>query len=145
MHRLPSCPKCGNKVTTPSRVFSVIVEPNEGERGLTERKVGMYQCPKCETKFPTVVSRQHYLIVGEEQIKEIQSNLKSLKSDNEGLQKRIRDMERDYADIQKSLADAKKEGEVKQMEAKLSSLEEQVSYLRKEKVELEEKVSKFSR
>ena len=73
---MPVCPSCGTSTDTPSRVFSVIVEPKEGERGLTQRKVGMYQCSKCGTKFPTIISRQKYLVVAEDQLKKIQSDLR---------------------------------------------------------------------
>jgi chromosome segregation ATPase len=118
-------------------MFSVIVEPKEGERGLTERKVGMYQCPKCETKFPIVVSRQRYLIIAEDQVKQIQTDLKALKKDHTELKKQ-------YEDLEKVLDRTKKESEVRQLEIKLRSLEEQITYLKKEKGELEQRVAKFS-
>jgi chromosome segregation ATPase len=118
-------------------MFSVIVEPKEGERGLTERKVGMYQCPKCETKFPIVVSRQRYLIIAEDQVRQIQTDLKALKKNHAELKKQ-------YEDLENALDRAKKESEVRQLEIKLRSLEEQITYLKKEKEELEQRVAKFS-
>ena len=77
-----------------AKVFTVIVEPKEGERGLTQRKVGMYSCDKCGTKFPTVVSRQHYLVVPDDQMARIQTDIKSLKKTNQDLEKRIQLMDR---------------------------------------------------
>jgi septation ring formation regulator EzrA len=141
---LPSCPNCGTAIASPTRVFSVIVEPKEGEKGLTQRKVGMYTCTNCGLKFPTVVSRQRYLIVGEEQLRQIQTDVKTLKKANEELQKKIESVERDYSDIQGVLDSTRKESEVKQLQTRMYDLEEQVAYLRKEKRELEEKVSKIS-
>ena len=44
----------------------------------------MYQCSKCDTKFPTIVSRQKYLVVAEEQLKKIQNDVKDLKKTNTG-------------------------------------------------------------
>jgi septation ring formation regulator EzrA len=141
---LPSCPNCGTSIASPTRVFSVIVEPKEGEKGLTQRKVGMYTCTNCGLKFPTVVSRQRYLIVGEEQLRQIQMDVKTLKKVNEELQKKIESVERDYSDMQGVLDSTRKESEVKQLQTRMYDLEEQVAYLRKEKRELEEKVSKIS-
>lgn len=130
-------------MSSPSRLFTVIVEPKEGERGLTQRKVGMYGCDKCGTKFPTVVSRQHYLIVAEEQLGQIQTDIKDLKKANEELEKRVQLMDREYSDLQKRLDKTKKDSEVRTLETKLDVLQKHVDYLRKEKGELEEKTAKF--
>jgi septal ring factor EnvC (AmiA/AmiB activator) len=140
---LPSCPNCGTAVASPAKLFTVIVEPKEGERGLTQRKVGMYSCEKCGTKFPTVVSRQHYLIVAEEQLTQIQSDIKNLKKTNHDLEKRVQLMGKDYADLEKSLERSKREADTHVLQAKLEALEKNVAYLRKEKEELEEKTTKF--
>jgi predicted RNase H-like nuclease (RuvC/YqgF family) len=140
---LPSCPNCGTTIATPAKVFTVIVEPKEGERGLTQRKVGMYNCDKCGTKFPTVVSRQHYLVVPDDQMSKIQTDIKSLKKTNQDLEKRIQLMDNDYAELQKNLERSKKDTDTRVLEAKLAALEKHVAYLRKEKGELEEKTTKF--
>ena len=140
---MPSCPNCGTAIATPAKLFTVIVEPKEGERGLTQRKVGMYSCEKCGTKFPTVVSRQHYLLVAEEQLGKIQTDIKNLKKTNQDLEKRIQAMDKEYADLQKVVDRSKKDAETRALEAKLEALEKHVAYLRKEKGELEEKATKF--
>lgn len=121
----------------------MIVEPKEGERGLTQRKVGMYSCDKCGTKFPTVVSRQHYLVVPDEQMNKIQTDIKSLKKTNQDLEKHIQLMDKEYADLQKNLEMTKKDTDTKVLQTKLDALEKHVAYLRKEKGELEEKATKF--
>jgi predicted RNase H-like nuclease (RuvC/YqgF family) len=140
---LPPCPSCGTAIAAPSKVFTVIVEPKEGERGLTQRKVGMYSCEKCGTKFPTVVSRQHYLVVPDDQMAKIQTDIKSLKKTNQDLEKRVQMMDKEYADLQKSLDRNKKDSETRILEAKLDALEKHVAYLRKEKGELEEKATRL--
>jgi len=140
---LPSCPNCGTAVATPARVFTVIVEPKEGERGLTQRKVGMYSCEKCGTKFPTVVNRQHYLVVAEEQLNQIQTDIKSLKKTNQDLERKVQAMDKEYIELQKRLDRNRKDAETRVLEAKLEALEKHVAYLRKEKGELEEKTTKF--
>jgi len=140
---LPSCPNCGTSISSPQKVFTVIVEPKEGEHGLTQRKVGMYACEKCGTKFPVVVSRQHYLVVAEEQMTQIQADIKNLKKTNQDLHKRIEMMDREYGDLQKTLERNKKDSETRLLEAKLDALEKHVAYLRKEKGELDAKATKF--
>jgi predicted RNase H-like nuclease (RuvC/YqgF family) len=119
------------------------VEPKEGERGLTQRKVGMYQCEKCGTRFPTVVSRQHYLLVAEEQLTQIQADIRSLKKTNQDLEKKVKAMDKEYEDLQKALDKSKIDTETRVLEAKVQALETHVGYLRKEKEELEGKATKF--
>lgn len=140
---MPSCPSCGTAVAAPAKLFTVIVEPKEGERGLTQRKVGMYNCDKCGTKFPTVVSRQHYLVVAEEQLGQIQTDIKNLKKANQDLEKRIQVMDKEYSELQKRLDRSKKDAENGVLEAKLEALEKHVTYLRKEKGQLEENAARF--
>ncbi len=140
---MPVCPNCGTSADTPTKVFSVIVEPAEGERGLTQRKVGMYQCPKCGSKFPIIISRQKYLMVAEDQLKKIQGDVKDLRKNNEDLERTIEGLKRNQEELQDLLKSREKEFQMKQLEVKLHALENQVSYLRKEKGELEEKASKF--
>ncbi|HUK80695.1 MAG TPA: hypothetical protein VLU91_08555 [Nitrososphaerales archaeon] len=140
---MPNCPKCGNKEALPTRTFNVIVEPVQGERGLTERRVGMYTCAKCGTKFPTVISKQRYLIVAEEQLKSIQDELNTVKKGNEELGTKVQDMAQQQKEMESSMNRAAKENEVKRLQAKLAELEEFVDYLRKEKGELEQKASRF--
>ena len=121
----------------------MIVEPKEGERGLTQRKVGMYSCEKCGTKFPTVVSRQHYLVVPDDQMNKIQTDIKNLKKNNQDLEKRIQLMDKEHSDLQRNLEQSKKDTDTRVLEAKLDALEKHVAYLRKEKGELEQKATRF--
>jgi hypothetical protein len=139
---MPNCPKCGNKESLPTRSFSVIVEPAKGERGMTERRVGMYTCSSCGTKFPTVISRQQYLIVADDQLKAIQAELGSLKKGNEELQMKIQVMSEQQKGLEDTMEKTAKENEVKRLQTKLAELESFVEYLRKEKGELEQKASK---
>lgn len=122
----------------------MIVEPSKGEHGILERKVGMYSCPKCGTNFPTVISRQKYLIVAEEQLHSIQKDLADAKRQNEELEVRARNMLNEQVELQHTIEKAIKDGETGRLEAKLAELESYVEHLRKEKGELEQKASKPS-
>ena len=110
---------------------------------MTERRVGMYTCSKCGTKFPTVISRQKYLIVAEEQLKSIQDELTSVKKGNEELNTRVQGMVEQQQEMRDSMDKAAKENELRRLQAKLAELEEFVGYLRKEKGELEQKASRL--
>ncbi len=110
---------------------------------MTERRVGMYTCSKCGTKFPTVISRQRYLIVAEEQLKSIQDELSSVKKGNEDLSAKVQGMVEQQRELESSIERAAKENELKQLQMKLAELEEFVGYLRKEKGELEQKASRL--
>ncbi len=110
---------------------------------MTERRVGMYTCSKCGTKFPTVISKQRYLIVAEEQLKSIQDELSSVKKGNEDLSAKVQGMAQQQREMESSMDRTAKEHEVKRLQAKLAELEEFVGYLRKEKGELEQKASRL--
>jgi len=110
---------------------------------MTERRVGMYTCEKCGTKFPTVISKQRYLIVAEEQLKSIQEELGSVKKGNEELSTRVQGMAQQQKELESSMDRAAKEHDLKRLQAKLAELEEFVTYLRKEKGELEQKASRL--
>ena len=110
---------------------------------MTERRVGMYTCAKCGTKFPTVISKQRYLIVAEEQLKSIQDELDSVKKGSEDLASKVQAMAHQQREMESSMVRSAKENDVKRLQAKLADLEEFVAYLRKEKGELEQKASRL--
>lgn len=108
---------------------------------MTERKVGMYTCSKCGTKFPTVVSKQHYLIVAEEELRKMQEELKVLKTSNTGLQDRVSSIEKEHVELQDTLERTRHDSEIHELELKLNELESYVSHLRRDKEELEQNTS----
>jgi DNA repair exonuclease SbcCD ATPase subunit len=137
---MPKCPQCANTEVTHTKSFSVIVEPSKGEHGIVQREVAMYSCPRCGTNFPTVVSRQKYLIVAEEQLRTIQKDLADAKKQNEELDTKVRNLLNEQAELQRTIEKTAKEIETGRLEAKLAELESYVEHLRKEKDELEQKV-----
>jgi len=102
--------------------------------------VAIYSCPRCGTNFPTVISRQKYLIVAEEQLRSVQKELADTKRHNEELDARARDLVNEQAELQKKIERIIKEGETGKLEAKLAELQSYVEHLRKEKAELEQKI-----
>ena len=110
---------------------------------MTERRVGMYTCSRCDTKFPTVISRQRYLIVAEEQLKSIQDELGTVKKESESLSAKVREMAGQQKELETAMDRTAKENDVRRLREKLSELESFVEYLRKEKGELEQKASRL--
>ncbi len=110
---------------------------------MTERRVGMYTCSSCGTKFPTVISKQRYLIVAEEQLKALQDDLNSMKKGNEELETKVKGMAQQQKELESGMERAAKQHEFQRLRAKVEELETFVGYLRKEKSELEQKVSKL--
>ena len=137
---MPKCPQCGSAEVNHTKTFSVIVEPSKGEHGIVERKVAMYSCPRCGTNFPTVISRQKYLIVAEEQLRSIQKDLEDARKQNEALDAKARNLMNEQIELQRRIERVTQEGETGRLEAKLAELETYVEHLRKEKDELEQKV-----
>jgi chromosome segregation ATPase len=105
--------------------------------------VGMYTCSKCDTKFPTVISRQRYLIVAEDQLRSLQTELGTVKKDNEGLSEKLKGMAEQQRELESAMDRTAKENDVRRLREKLTELESFVGYLRKEKGELEQKASKL--
>ena len=103
----------------------------------------MYTCGKCGTKFPTVISKQKYLIVAEEQLKSIQDELGSVKKGNEALNTKVQEMAHQQREMEGSMDRTAKANDVRRLQEKLADLEEFVAYLRKEKGELEQKASRL--
>ena len=110
---------------------------------MTERRVGMYTCASCGTKFPTVISKQKYLIVAEDQLKAIQDELGAMKKENDQMSSKMKGMSESQRALENSMERTAKESEVRRLQAKLAELEDFVRFLRKERGELESKVSKL--
>ena len=72
----------------------MVVEPEQGERGVVKRDVGMYRCPRCDTTFPRVLGRVHYLLVPE-------SELNRLKKEGEDNRTRAEVLEAEMESLRK--------------------------------------------
>ena len=110
---------------------------------MTERRVGMYTCGNCSTKFPTVISKQRYLIVAEEQLKALQEDLSSMRKGSADLETKVKGMAQQQKEMESTIERTAKRHEVQRLQVKVAELESFVGYLRKEKSELEQKVSKL--
>ncbi len=140
---MPACPKCGSRVSsTPTRTFSILVESERaGESGFTAKKLATYQCTKCNTKFPVAVDRQHYLVVPADVIKRMQNEMRVLQMHNEMFSDSLKELARGQQELKAALKAATEESEIRDLENKLRGLERHVEHLRRDKIELEQKLS----
>src|SRR5579884_3990258 len=136
---MPACPKCGSRVSsTPTRTFSILVESERaGESGFTAKKLATYQC----TKFTVAVDRQHYLVVPADVIKRMQNEMRVLQMHNEMFSDSLKELARGQQELKAALKAATEESEIRDLENKLRGLERHVEHLRRDKIELEQKLS----
>lgn len=69
---MPSCPQCEVLVESPSKIWSITDHVKSGN--LTESKVGLYSCKKCNTQFPFVYGSKKLKIVSVEVMDKLQED-----------------------------------------------------------------------
>jgi exonuclease VII small subunit len=140
--KLPACPKCGNRVSsTPTRTYTVLVESERTESGFTAKKLASYTCSKCNTKFPIAVDRQHYLVVPADVIKRMENDVRVLQMHNEMFSDSLKELTRGQQELKSALKSATEDSELRDLEGKLKGLERHVEHLKRDKVDLEHKLS----
>ena len=73
---MPSCPQCEVLVESPSKIWSITDHVKSGN--LTESKVGLYSCKKCNTQFPFVYGSKKLKIVSVEVMDKLQEDNNAL-------------------------------------------------------------------
>jgi len=130
---LPACPTCKAPVTEPDRVYKVTVEPGEGERGVIKKDVGMFRCQRCDTTFPRVLGRIHYLLVPEAE----HNRMKKEIEDGKAIVKRLEDqseaLRKEMLQREEGLAKQLRGGVISSLEAEIRQLEKNVKQLKSDK------------
>jgi uncharacterized C2H2 Zn-finger protein len=129
---LPACPNCKAAVASTERVYKVVVEPEQGERGVVKRDVGMYRCPRCDTTFPRVLGRIHYLLVPETEFNRIKKDAEENKTRADELELSI-----DALKKEKQLRDKV----ISSLESELGQLEKHVKHLQAERDRLKNEIA----
>lgn len=137
---LPTCPNCKADVQEPERTYNVVVEPENNERGITKRDVGMYRCPRCDTSFPRVLGRRHYLLVSEPEFNRIRKEVEDLKNEVKGLQDAVKQAEVQKAKSEESLRGEIRDKTLADLESELRLMEKHVQYIKSERDRLKEEV-----
>ena len=140
---MPACPNCKASVTEPDRVYKVTVEPEQGERGIVKRDVGMYRCPRCDTTFPRVLGRVHYLLVPETEYSRLKKDVTDYKAKSESVGEQMEVLKKDKLQREESLTKQLKDSVIAKLEGEVRQLEKNVKQLKSDKgrleAELEEK------
>jgi len=140
---MPACPNCKATVTSPDRVYKVVVEPEQGERGILKRDVGMYRCPRCDTSFPRVLGRVHYLLVPEVEYTRLKKETEENRLKAEGLDEALEKLKREKFQKEESLSRQLRDSMISSLEGEVRQLEKNVKQLKADrdhlKAELAEK------
>lgn len=138
---LPACPNCKASVDAPERVYKVVVEPEQGERGIVKRDVGMYRCPRCDTTFPRVLGRVHYLLVPEAEFNRLKKEAEESKVEAEQLGAAIDALKKEKAEHEEMLTRQLRDKVISSLESELGQLERQVKHLQAERDRLKKEVA----
>ncbi|HUI86483.1 MAG TPA: hypothetical protein VLY21_04940 [Nitrososphaerales archaeon] len=130
---MPSCPNCKADVLTPERVYQVTVEPEQGERGIIKRDVGMFRCPRCDASFPRVLGKKRYLLIAESELTRQRKESEDLAKDNKGLRTEIDGLRKEQQSREESLRKQLRGDKLDSLESELAQLDRHVKYLRTER------------
>lgn len=134
---MPACPSCKAVVNSPDRVYKVTVEPEQGERGIIKRDVGMYRCQRCDTTFPRVLGRVHYLLVPETEYTRLKKENSDYKSKSETLDEQMGILRKDKVEREELLTRQLRDSVIARLEGEVRQLEKNVKQLKADKNRLE--------
>jgi len=120
-------------VTAPDRVYQVTVEPEQGERGILKRDVGMFRCPRCDASFPRVLGKKRYLIIAETELTRVRDESEELTKNNRRLQGEIEQLRKEQLTREESFRKQLRGDKLVGLESELAQLERHVKYLRTER------------
>jgi septal ring factor EnvC (AmiA/AmiB activator) len=139
---------CGNEI---SRTTSLLIAPSSkikkedmNPKGLERKKQTPFVCGRCGTRFPVSVNRKRYAVVPVSQLRELHSKLDRSQSEGTRLSGKIANLGEEKKEMKDLLKVTKEESDIRQLESKLSSLESHVSHLKRDKEELEQKITEMS-
>jgi hypothetical protein len=138
---LPACPNCKAAVSSPERVYKVVVEPEQGERGVVKRDVGMYRCPRCDTTFPRVLGRVHYLLVPEAEYNRLKKEGEENKTKAEVLEVEMQSLRKEKLDHEELLTKQLRDKVLSSLESELGQLEKHVKHLQAERDRLKNEIA----
>lgn len=138
---MPACPNCKASVESAERVYKVVVEPSEGERGIMKRDVGMYRCPRCDTTFPRVLGRVHYLLVAEAEFNRMQKEIADKSAKAEELGNAMEALKKEKAQREEALAKQLRESVLSSLESQIEQLDKSVRQLEAERERLKSEIA----
>jgi hypothetical protein len=138
---LPACPNCKASVASPERVYKVVVEPEQGERGVVKRDVGMYRCPRCDTTFPRVLGRIHYLLVPESEFNRLKKDAEENKIKADELELSMNALRKEKLEHDDVMMRQLRDKVISSLESELGQLEKHVKHLQAERDRLKNEIA----
>jgi hypothetical protein len=138
---LPACPNCKASVASPDRVYKVVVEPEQGERGVVKRDVGMYRCPRCDTTFPRVLGRVHYLLVPETEFNRLKKDSEDNKIKADELELSMNALSKEKLEHDDVMVRQLRDKVISSLESELGQLEKHVKHLQAERDRLKNEIA----
>jgi hypothetical protein len=138
---VPACPNCKASVESPDRVYKVTVEPEQGERGIVKRDVGMFRCPRCDTTFPRVLGRVHYLLVPETEHNRMKKELEACQTDAKSSHDELEALKREKEVSEDTLSKQLRASMIASLEAEIRQLEKSVDQLKADRETLKTELS----
>jgi hypothetical protein len=138
---LPACPNCKASVSSPERVYKVVVEPEQGERGVVKRDVGMYRCPRCDTTFPRVLGRVHYLLVPETEFNRLKNEAEENKVKADEANAAMEALKKEKLEHEDVLTRQLRDKVISSLESELGQLEKHVKQLQAERDRLKNEIA----
>lgn len=138
---MPACPNCKASVASPDRVYKVVVEPEQGERGVVKRDVGMYRCPRCDTTFPRVLGRIHYLLVPETEFNRLTKEAGENKTKADELELAMVVLRKEKVDHDEVMTRQLRDKVISSLESELGQLEKHVKHLQAERDRLKNELA----
>ncbi len=138
---MPACPNCKAAVASPDRVYKVVVEPDQGERGIVKRDIGMFRCPRCDTTFPRVLGRVHYLMVPETEFNRLKKEGEDSKARVGELEGEMQAVKKEKLEHEETLTRQLRDKVISSLESELGQLERHVKHLQAERDRLKNEIA----
>ncbi|NHV97361.1 MAG: hypothetical protein HA494_06200 [Thaumarchaeota archaeon] len=133
-----TCPNCRNEVQQPSKIWSIAGELDQ--RGsFSEKRIALYVCERCQTKFPIVAGSKRFRIIHEAEL----ALLRKKASEGEELAAKVREMNEKIRLLNAELESVKQELELERLRNRRDSLHDEVEYLRGVKRGFQEELAKL--
>ncbi len=118
-----TCPTCATRINSPVKTSSVLGDIRK-DGTFSESTVGIYECEKCQSKFPHVLGRLKLKIIKSKELQQLHQDLDKAVS----LNVKLTD---DNEKLVTESDDVKKQVELTVLEGKVASLSDEVISLKK--------------
>lgn len=135
-----NCPSCQNEVQQPIKVWSIASDLDQ--RGsFTEKRIALYICDRCQTKFPIVAGSKRFRIVHEAEL----TLLKKKAAESESLAVKVKELSEKIQLLLTELENVKRTLELERLQNKREGLHSEVEYLRELKKGFQQELAELQR